>query len=331
MHGGGWSLCDNVNSFIALEIVPSQPLLSHDITMDAWKDLCLKAFDGDEEANHVILFLEGCGKLTSTGYAVSAAAASSNKPKDEELLEALGFVKDDGTIYTLPGDQWSQYLESRRHWRMEWHADRQREFARQLHECLAEVKPLSTGAVSDPQRLALVTEFAQRFATDVGSIPLFRGLVGFIRYQLFKNRLAEWRCYEYALTQNGHDTIVEYVRFLKGVLGLELVYPPTTQQSSQSANNGDVILDVQEEPNQPRDDDVPVLIWRMNGQLSDHHLSDILRVLPREQGIQQYSLSDIPRHSHMSPIMGIHHPQLFIQWICQFLHHCFRSIFSSRK
>lgn len=289
--------------------------------MDAWKDLCLKAFDGDEEANHVILFLEGCGKLTSTGYAVSATA--SNKLKDQDILEALGFVKDSGTIYTLPGDQWSQYLESRRHWRMEWHADRQREFARQLHECLAQVKPLSPEAVSDPQRLALVTEFAQRFATDVGSIPLFRGLVGFIRYQLFKNRLAEWRCYEYALTQNGHDTIVEYVRFLKGVLGLELVHPP-----SQSANEGDVILDVQEES---RDDDVPVLIWRMNGQLSDHHLSDILRVLPREQGIQQYSLSDIPRHSHMSPIIGIHHPHLFIQWICQLFHHCFRSIFSSRK
>ncbi|KAI7879570.1 hypothetical protein K492DRAFT_131261, partial [Lichtheimia hyalospora FSU 10163] len=129
--------------------------------MDAWKDLCLKAFDGDEQANHIILFLEGCGKLTSKGYAVTAT--TSTKSSDQELLQALGFVKDDGTIYTLPCDQWSQYLESRRQWRMTWHADRQREFARQLHECLAEVKPLSTGAVSDPQRLALVTEFAQRF------------------------------------------------------------------------------------------------------------------------------------------------------------------------
>ncbi|KAI9497382.1 hypothetical protein BDB00DRAFT_756586, partial [Zychaea mexicana] len=130
--------------------------------MEAWEVLCSKAFNGDEAANHLILFLEGCGKLTATGFTVTTS--SLNNP-DCALLEQLGFVaaqpQNNNNEYTLPGQQWSSFLEKKRNARVAWHEQRQRELRLELNDALKQIQVLD--GVNDQQRLALVKEFARRF------------------------------------------------------------------------------------------------------------------------------------------------------------------------
>ncbi|KAI7859983.1 hypothetical protein BDC45DRAFT_495429 [Circinella umbellata] len=290
--------------------------------MDIWENLCIKGFNGDQEANHLILFLDSCGRLTPNGFLV---IGSSLNETERSLLDQLGFVQQENdNEYILHGDQWSSFLEIKRNARVAWHGERQRELRQQLKDTLKQVQPLA--GINDQQRLALVKEFAQRFANDVGTIPFKRGLVGLLRYQLFKYQLAEWDCYEYVLTQNGRDVMVEYVRLLQGVLGFQLV---SKQQQNQEGDS--VAISIQQ---QGPDDDEEVLIWRTSDQLNDHIISDILNVLPREQAIQGYRLSKIsrPHQVKLSPFMiGLHHPQLFVQWVRQLLSHCFSFIPSIKK
>ncbi|KAI9266826.1 hypothetical protein BDA99DRAFT_506772 [Phascolomyces articulosus] len=293
--------------------------------MDIWEELCIKGFNGDEEANHFILFLEGCGQLKNNGFTV---VATSLKDQERSYLDQLGFVQqqENDQEYSLPGNQWSLFLETRRNARVRWHEQRQLELRQQLNDTLKHVQALGTG-VNEKQRLALVKEFAHRFANDVGCIPFMRGLVGFLRYQLFKHALTEWECYDYVLTQNGTDVMIEYVRLLQGVLGLELV-SKQQQQGQEGDDNVAITMDGTRQQQQ-QDTEDQILIWRMNDQLTDQALSDILSVLPREQAVQGYRLSNINR-SHqvkLSPlIIGLHHPQFFVQWIRQFLLQCFSFI-----
>ncbi|KAI8140928.1 hypothetical protein BJV82DRAFT_621615 [Fennellomyces sp. T-0311] len=275
--------------------------------MDIWKELCFKAFNGEEAANHLILYLEGCGKLTGTGFTVTKSALSND---DRALLEQMGFIQQEDE-YTLPGDQWPTFLETKRTTRVEWHEQRQRELRQQLNDTLKQVPVL--GGVNEQQRVAIVTEFARRFATDAGVIPFMRGLVGFLRFQLFKDQLADWQCYEYVLTQNGQEVMVEYVRLLQGVLGFHLV---SKQEQEQQ-----VVISIE-----AADQDDPILTWRMSELLSDHALSDILSVLPKDQAVSGYKLSGIARPVRLSPTMALHHPQYLVQWIRHLLLHCFSFI-----
>ena len=286
--------------------------------MDIWESLCIKGFNGDQEANDLILFLESCGRLVPSGFSV---IASSLNETNRSLLDQLGFVQQQGNDneYILHGDQWSSFLEIKRNARVAWHEQRQRELRQQLNDTLKQVQPLA--GINDQQRLALVKEFAHRFANDVGVIPFKRGLVGLLRYQLFKYHLAEWECYEYVLTQNGNDVMMEYVRLLQGVLGFQLVSKHRQNQEQDS-----VAISIQQ---QGQDDDEEILIWRTSDQLNDHIIADILNVLPREQAVQGYRLSNIsrPHQVKLSPfIIGLHHPQFFVQWVRQFVSHCFSFI-----
>lgn len=289
--------------------------------LETWRKLCFQAFDNDEAANHLILFLEGCGKVTPEGYVVKKDTAIGNDRAFLTLMKELGFtarVGEENNTYVLPVEQWSTFLETKRKARVEWHEQQQKRRREKLAELLDAVwSPLQ--ALDASQRQALVSEYTHRLATNVGSIPFMRGLVGFIRYQLFKEHVAEWRASEYIFTQSDDDSMEAYVRLLKIVLGAEL--------QIVNGDTGAVKINMDNSiggssGSNSSDPDPLVLVWRMNGALSDTELSDILSKLPKEQwsGQQDYRLSDKRRSSHRftSPV----DPFYIFYCIKQMFRHC---------
>lgn len=278
-------------------------------SLATWRRLCFQAFDNDETANHLILFLEGCGKMTPEGYIVKETGDRAS------TLKELGFTPLENGDYVLSADRWSAFLESKRQARIEWHEQQQKRVKEKLAETLDAVWPLQ--GLDASQRRALVSEYANRLATNVGSIPFLRGLVGFIRYQLFKEHVAEWHASEFIFTQSSDDAMEAYIRLLKGVLGAELVQDASMHKPQDSV---EINMDATTNNTSTTASDA-VLVWRMNGALSDHELSDVLSELPREQGSRQdYRLSDKRRQSHRftSPV----DPFYIFHCIKQMLRHC---------
>ncbi|CAO3624833.1 unnamed protein product [Cunninghamella echinulata] len=260
--------------------------------MDIWKDLCMRAFDSNQKANDVILYIEGCGQLKQDEYIVKLTQHHDNYETLHQTLVTLGF-KEKAYEYTLPSETWSTFIDIKRKSRMEWHTLLQVRLSKQLQEALGRIQePL---LLTSTQRLVLVQEFIRNHATDVGSVPFLRGLVGCLRFQLYKTQLVEWQIEDYILTQNGEEAILDYIRLIRGVLGLQLLDQDKlcndtiainipTPSSSQSINKND--------------HQTTYLTWRMNANLSDQDLIDILDCLPRQQSTLGYSLSTNQRPTH---------------------------------
>ncbi|KAG0165341.1 hypothetical protein DFQ28_009406 [Apophysomyces sp. BC1034] len=279
--------------------------------MDQWRGLCIAAFENDERATNFVLFVEGCGRATDEGHSVTLSLTTPHYDETRLMLEQIGFrsmttpptmttTDNSSSTYTLPAEEWTEYVAIKRRAREAWHEERQARLARRLDEALTQFDPL---VLTDEQRMALVREFALQHATDVGSIPFIRGLVGLLRFQLRKNRLAEWQVSEYALTQNGEDAMLAYIRLLRGVLGMHLVY-------RDQAENG-ITIDMTTEPH---------VTWRMNHALSDQQLSDMLKTLPRSTSVQTYQFSDIPRERSTS--ISVFHPRSLFQWVGFLIRRC---------
>ncbi|KAI9318609.1 hypothetical protein BX666DRAFT_1855327, partial [Dichotomocladium elegans] len=125
--------------------------------MDAWCELCTRAFNGDTAADHLILYLEGCGNRLANGqFSVITTTLSD---RDRACLESLGFApsSDQENEWTLPGDQWSLYVDAKRNERARWHAMRHRQLQIELHTHLETIQPLP--GLNDQHRLALVRGF----------------------------------------------------------------------------------------------------------------------------------------------------------------------------
>lgn len=270
-------------------------------TQDYWHDICIKAFNSDPKANDFVLFVEGC-KTQQANNGVYTWVTSRQDYKDQlRQLDCQPLVDDD-TTWTLPTETLSLFAETKRKARSDWHTHRQITLKNHLNETLTNINsPLN---ITNDQRLALVKEFARNHETDLGSVPFLRGLVGFLQYQLReKHYVAEWKMSEYVLTQNNEDGIESYVRLLKGVLGMQLLY----QDDDQSDR---IVIDI-DNTNQQEETE---LTWRISPDFDNHLIQDILKYLPKEHNSTGYQISDIER------IQSSH--QNILQWIYEILSHC---------
>lgn len=263
--------------------------------MDVWRKTCLEAFDGDESSSAFILHLEQQGRIEGSVFIVHHVTA----PKHQSLCEALGFTPcpDSSHSYQLPRDAWAVFLDAKRNIRSEWHRQQQQRLSDALTAALrTPPDPMATSHYGRGRRRLAVAAFTRQFKHSMAAIPFFQGLVGFLHFQLFKDRLAEWHLDPSVLTHTG--SIQDYVHLLRDVLGFQLV--------SSSSENDDII------------------IWRMADNLSDADLSDILRLLPKHHHYDTYSyhLSLVHRSSHHL-FMLLCHPYLFYLWIRHLLRRFF--------
>jgi hypothetical protein len=256
-----------------------------------WQQLCLRAFDNDTVANDFVLFVEGCKTSVPEGY-----VWTTQQPEYQQYLCDIGCTQSSPEKFILSSEALVRLSEIKKIARTEWHVHRQEQLKRHLKQTLAEIQPLSE--LTHPQRLALVKEFASTHKADLGSVPFISGLRGFLRYQLaHKDYLIEWPMTEYILTQNNEEALEAYVRLLKGVLCMQLVYRDETQ---------DVTIDI--------DDSQEILLWRMNPDLQNNMIHDILNCLSGNNNTtSNYQKSSIPR---------IQHKQSLLDWIYTLLSHC---------
>ncbi|KAI8334577.1 hypothetical protein BC941DRAFT_431595 [Chlamydoabsidia padenii] len=268
--------------------------------MDLWNDMCTKAFNGDEQSNDFIQLIQRSGRLNKENNNFMVTLDKEYQQHDILLL-SLGFTHDPSHqhTYLLSGEEWVAFNQAKRQRRMEWHGTLQQTLKQELEACIDRVQvplDLTTG-----QRLVLVQEFSRNHRKNVGSVPFLRGLVGCLRAQLYKRQLVDWQVAEYVLTQNGQDAMMDYIRLIRGILGMTLVFKK--DGSHDQATNGMVAVDMM-----PRETTVPVvatatavddddhyMIWRMNPDLSDHELTDLLECLPRQQCNQCFPLSPVSR------------------------------------
>ncbi|KAI7869869.1 hypothetical protein BDF14DRAFT_1994163 [Spinellus fusiger] len=201
-----------------------------------WHDTCIKAFDGDEWANHIILFITGSQQSSPSVFqVVLPSLQDSTRDSSAQTLESLGFTLNPNSYsYEIPLTQWQEMTRVQREARRTWHEQQQLLLSRHLDQLLTTLPSLS---YTHPQRLALIQEFSRDHRKNPGSVPFLSQITGFLAFQLqHPHTLAEWQVQEYLLTQNGQEASVHYIQFLC-VLGLQLVYrdciPPqhtTTQQ-----------------------------------------------------------------------------------------------------
>ncbi|KAI8093485.1 uncharacterized protein BX664DRAFT_329820 [Halteromyces radiatus] len=308
--------------------------------MDVWNKLCMQAFDGDQQADEFILLIQQCGKTSLEDLSFQVKIESCNE-KQEQLLLSLGFTPIDEQIYSITGEQWKAFGEAKRLQRKKWHEALQKRLEQHLREALDRIQqPLTLTHV---QRLVLVREFSRNHIKDPGSVPFLRGLVGCLRAQLYKRKLVDWQVTEYVMTQNGEEPMMDYIRLIRGVLGMKLVFRKHGSQIDDSLEhlekiprNGMVTLDMTAtshfEPSHTTapvitaaaaaTDDDNYMIWRMNPDLSDEQLADILESLPRQQCNQNYPLSQVTRStSALLPSSPI------LRWLTKVIRRCL-SIFS---
>ncbi|CAO3587906.1 unnamed protein product [Absidia cylindrospora] len=216
---------------------------------------------------------------------------------------------------------------------MEWHGALQQRLAQHLKETLDRIQePL---VLTHGQRLVLLREFARNHVKDVGSIPFLRGLVGCLRSQLYKRSFVHWQVADYVVTQNGEDAMMDYIRLVRGVLGLTLVARKDGTQAGTNAisNSNDMMAVNMTETTSSFEspqtithvvtaaalavDDDHYMIWRMNPALSDQDLTDFLECLPRQQCNQVFPLSPIARsHSSLLPSSPI------LRWLSLLFRRC---------
>ncbi|KAL0144312.1 hypothetical protein V8B55DRAFT_1485484 [Mucor lusitanicus] len=276
-----------------------------------WCNLCMNAFRDNTLANDFILFFDGCKTPTPDGSAYSWKTSS---PDYQYNLEQLGCARqvDQDNTFVLPAETVNMFINEKRKTRSKWHEERQMELRQHLQQTLKNVStsPLDLNA---DQKMALVKEFVSIHATDLGSVPFLKRLAGFLQYQIqHKHHVVEWRMSEFILTQNGEEPMESYVRLLRGVLGMQLVY----QDDDNDNDNDAVAIDMQSNNNATD----PELVWRMSPDIDMHLLQDVLKCMPKQaqtSTFEDYTVTDIPRTAP-------HHQQHrnILQWLFDMLGHC---------
>lgn len=271
-----------------------------------WSNLCMNAFNNNTLANDFILFFDGC----KTAMPEGRYSWKTSNPDYQYNLQQLSCVQLDNDTFTLPVETVNTFISEKRKTRSEWHTKRQMELKQHLQQTLKNVStsPLD---LNDDQKMALVKEFVSIHETDLGSVPFLSRLAGFLRYQIqHKHNVVEWRMSEYILTQNDEEAMESYIRLLRGVLGMQLVY----QDDDNEHSNNTVAIDMHSNANKAATD--PELIWRMSPDIDIHLLQNILKYMPKKaQTFEDYTATDIPR-------TAFHEHRNILQWIFDILGHC---------
>lgn len=266
----------------------------------------MNAFNNNTLANDFILFFDGC----KTAMPEGRYSWNTSNPDYQYNLQQLSCVQLDNDTFTLPVETVNTFISEKRKTRSEWHTKRQMELKQHLQQTLKNVStsPLD---LNDDQKMALVKEFVSIHETDLGSVPFLSRLAGFLRYQIqHKHNVVEWRMSEYILTQNDEEAMESYIRLLRGVLGMQLVY----QDDDNEHSNNTVAIDMHSNANKAATD--PELIWRMSPDIDIHLLQNILKYMPKKaQTFEDYTATDIPR-------TAFHEHRNILQWIFDILGHC---------
>lgn len=242
-----------------------------------WETICIQAFNNDADSSNFILFFEGCKNLTQ-----DEQAYFWKTHEYQDGFEKLGCLLQDNNAFLLSLSDYATLSLIKSQARTQWHSNRQIELKQHLDRALNAISPLPLD-ITVEQRLALVREFMLNHETDVGSIPFVRGVVGFLKYQLQQRQfLVDWEMSEYVLTQNNEDAIDSYIRLLRGVLGLQLVY-------KDQETKDETVIHMQP----------PVLVWRMNYDIDNSFIYQCLACLNKNPQtttpFTDYKVTDIPR------------------------------------
>ncbi|KAL0075026.1 hypothetical protein J3Q64DRAFT_1776358 [Phycomyces blakesleeanus] len=272
--------------------------------VEYWRQVCTNAFNGDPRAEQIVMSVEKLNQTTTDTIIITPAKQQPGQPPrglTVDTLENLGFKLTPSSTpptYQLPTILLKAMAQTKREAREQWHIDRQIALSRHLDESLQHI---TVPHVTGTQRLALLQEFSRTHDTNLGSVPFLRAFIGFLEYQLkHPKNLAEWQLSEYALTQNGEDCMMDYIRILR-VFGMQLVY---RDQMPEQA----VAITIED----------PFITWRMNDQLSNRDIQDMLKLLPKHTGAKdQYQVSGLPRLSF------IEKPQSLLGWIKYMIFTCF--------
>ncbi|KAL9544477.1 hypothetical protein MBANPS3_007606 [Mucor bainieri] len=274
-----------------------------------WCNLCMNAFRDNTLANDFILFFDSCKTPMPDGR----YSWKTSDPDYQYNLQQLGCALLDNDTFTLPVETVNMFINEKRKTRSKWHEERQMELRQHLQQTLKNVStsPLD---LNDDQKMALVREFMSIHATDLGSVPFLKRLAGFLQYQIqHKHNVVEWRMSEFILTQNDEEPMESYIRLLRGVLGMQLVY----QDDDNEHNNGTVAIDMQSSARKTATD--PELIWRMSPDIDIRLLQNILKHMPKQAQtsttLDDYIVTDIPRTAS-------HEHRNILQWILDILGHC---------
>ncbi|GAN10068.1 hypothetical protein MAM1_0317c09603 [Mucor ambiguus] len=273
-----------------------------------WYNLCMNAFKNNTLANDFILFFDGCKTAMPDGR----YSWKTSDPDYQYNLLQLSCAQLDIDTFTLPVETVNIFINEKRKTRSKWHMERQMELRQHLQQTLKNVStsPLD---LNEDQKMALVKEFVSIHATDLGSVPFLKRLAGFLRYQIqHKHNVVEWRMSEFILTQNDEEPMESYIRLLRGVLGMQLVYLDDDNEHS----NDTVAIDMHSNAGNTVTD--PELIWRMSPDIDIHLLQDILKCMPKQaqtSTFEDYSVTDIPRTAS-------HEHRNILQWIFDILGHC---------
>ncbi|KAL7316321.1 hypothetical protein PS15m_005428 [Mucor circinelloides] len=276
------------------------------IAQEFWSNLCMNAFNNNTLANDFILFFDGCKTALPDG----TFSWKTSNPDYQYNLQQLCCIQLDNDTFTLPSETVDTFTNEKRKARSEWHVKRQMELKQHLQKTLKNVStsPLD---LNNDQKIALVKEFVSIHETDLGSVPFLSRLAGLLRCQIqHRHNAVEWRMSEYILTQNDEEAMESYIRLLRGVLGMQLVYQDDDNEHSHDA----VAIDMNGSNNKAATD--PELIWRMSPDIDIQLLQNILKYMPKQaQTFQDYKVTDIPRtatHEHRS----------VLQWLFDILGHC---------
>ncbi|KAI9024406.1 hypothetical protein CLU79DRAFT_746995 [Phycomyces nitens] len=268
--------------------------------VEYWREICTKAFNGDPQAEQTVLAIEKLNQTTTDTINITPTNLPGDHALTPDILENLGFTlvpHHTPPTYQLPTILLKAMAQTKREAREQWHVDRQIALSRHLDESLL----ISVPVLTHTQRFTLLKEFTKTHSGNLGSVPFLRGFIGFLEYQQrHPKHLVEWQLREYALTQNGEDCMLDYIRILR-VFGMQLVYRDQMPEQSVAITMED-----------------PFITWRMNDQLSNQDIQDILKSLPKQTAAKdQYQVSNLPRSNL------IEKPHSLLDWIRYLIFTCF--------
>lgn len=285
-------------------------IMSTAAAIDCWNDICTAGLKGDDEATELFLFVGNTRVETNSN---NQLVYTNVLPKYKEKLLQLGFQPsaNDDSVWTLPKEVFPILYGVIAVNRSSFHRNLQVVANKRLEKSLREVKPL---VLSHGNRLSLFREFVLSNDENSGALSLYKGLAGFLRYQLKEKQFtAEWNMGQYTITQSSPDFVEQSIRLLRGVLDLQLLYRD---------DDDSVAIDMPDYS--PPTTEEPILVWRISPHFDNKMITDFLRCIPRNwetgqsgKSYQSSTVERIPLPS--SPPQG---PQILIQWFYKMLSHC---------
>jgi hypothetical protein len=176
--------------------------------MEQWRELCQKAFDGDQNASALVTIVE-----TGCLYKDQHVEISTNDQSLSHGLEQLGFTLTEDQMYKLPRDQQQDYARAKREVRQLWHQRQQEKLDTEIDQLLLKTsEPLT---LSEQDRRSMVDQYRVKYGQNLQGF--IRTLAAFLHFQRNHHYVAVWDMPRSRLVT------IEQAQILTEVLGFRYV------------------------------------------------------------------------------------------------------------